>query len=302
MPREDHLPAPLVEIAVEPKTRGDQEKLGRALSQLVAEDASFRVSTDQESGQTILKGMSELHLAGKIDELKRTYKLDVDVGQPQVAYLETITRAATVDYTHKKQTGGSGQFARVKIEVKPSGRGEGFRFEAKIVGDAVPKKYIPAVAKGVESVLTTGVLIGFPVVDVGVALIDGAYHDVDSSALAFEIASRAAFHEALTKAGPALLEPIMRLEVVTPEAYLGRVIGDINLRRGQIAATDTRGTALIVGAFVPLGNLFSYIRELRFLSLGNATCTMQFDHYARVPPSEYDDPDPRFPGAMAMRA
>jgi elongation factor G len=288
------FPDPVIEIAVEPKTKGDQEKLGVALSRLAAEDPSFRVSTDQESGQTILKGMGELHLDIKVDILKRTYKVDVSVGQPQVAYRETITRSTTVDYTHKKQTGGSGQFARVKIEVHPNGPGEGFNFDSKIVGGAVPKEYIPGVEKGLESVLTSGVLIGFPVVDVGVALVDGAYHDVDSSALAFEIASRAAFREALQKAGPVLLEPIMKVEVVTPEEYLGSVIGDINSRRGQIAGTDTRGNAQVVNAMVPLANMFGYVNQLRSMSQGRAQYTMQFDHYAQVPKAEAEEIQAKF--------
>jgi elongation factor G len=288
------FPDPVIEIAVEPKTKGDQEKLGVALSRLAAEDPSFRVSTDPESGQTILKGMGELHLDIKVDILKRTYKVDVNVGQPQVAYRETITRAVTEDYTHKKQTGGSGQFARIKIEVKPNGPGEGFSFETKIVGGAVPKEYIPGVEKGLESVLTSGVLIGFPVVDVGVALVDGAYHDVDSSALAFEIASRAAFRDALRKAGPVLLEPIMKVEVVTPEEYLGSVIGDINSRRGQIAGTDTRGNAQIVNAMVPLANMFGYVNQLRSMSQGRAQYTMQFDHYAQVPQAVAEEVQAKF--------
>ncbi len=277
------FPDPVIEIAVEPKTKGDQEKLGVALSRLAAEDPSFRVSTDQESGQTILKGMGELHLDIKVDILKRTYKVDVSVGAPQVAYRETITRPTTIDYTHKKQSGGSGQFARVKIELVPAGQGGGYKFESKIVGGAVPKEYIPGVDKGLASVLTSGVLAGFPVVDVHVQLIDGAYHDVDSSALAFEIASRAAFREGLQKAGPVLLEPIMKVEVVTPEEYLGSVIGDLNSRRGQIAGTDTRGNAQVVNAMVPLANMFGYVGTLRSMSQGRAQYTMQFDHYEQVP-------------------
>jgi len=277
------FPDPVIEIAIEPKTKGDQEKLGVALSRLAAEDPSFRVSTDQESGQTILKGMGELHLDIKVDILKRTYKVDVNVGAPQVAYRETITRSVTHAYTHKKQSGGSGQFAHIELEVKPSGVGKGNHFEAKIVGGAVPKEYIPGVEKGVESVLTSGVLIGFPVVDVTVELVDGKYHDVDSSALAFEIAGRSGFREALRMAGPVLLEPIMKVEVVSPEEYLGSVIGDINSRRGQIAGTDTRGNAQVVNAMVPLANMFGYVNQLRSMSQGRAQYTMQFDHYAHVP-------------------
>ena len=277
------FPDPVIEIAVEPKTKGDQERLGVALSRLAAEDPSFRVSTDPESGQTILKGMGELHLDVKVDILKRTYKVDVNVGAPQVAYRETITRPTTIDYTHKKQTGGSGQFARVKIEVEPAEQGGGYAFESKIVGGSVPKEFIPGVEKGLASVLTSGVLAGFPVVDIHVALVDGASHDVDSSALAFEIASRAALREALQKAGPVLLEPIMKIEVVTPEDYLGSVIGDINSRRGQIAGTDTRGNAQVVNAMVPLANMFGYVNTLRSMSQGRAQYTMQFDHYEQVP-------------------
>jgi elongation factor G len=277
------FPDPVIEIAVEPKTKGDQERLGVALSRLAAEDPSFRVATDPESGQTILKGMGELHLDIKVDILRRTHKVEVNVGAPQVAYRETVTRKTTLDYTHKKQTGGSGQFARVKLEVSPAGVGKGNAFESDIVGGVVPKEYIPGVEKGVKSVLTSGVLAGFPVVDVSVALIDGAYHDVDSSALAFEIASRAALREALQKAGPVLLEPIMKVEVVTPEEYLGSVIGDINSRRGQIAGTDTRGNAQVVNARVPLANMFGYVNQLRSMSQGRAQYTMQFDHYEQVP-------------------
>ncbi len=277
------FPDPVIEIAVEAKTKGDQEKLGVALQRLAAEDPSFYVSTDVESGQTILKGMGELHLDIKVDILKRTYKVDVNVGAPQVAYRETITRPTTVDYTHKKQTGGSGQFARVKLDVSPAGQGAGSTFDSKIVGGAVPKEYIPGVEKGVKSVLTSGVLAGFPVVDVKTELVDGAYHDVDSSALAFEIAGRAALREALEKAGPVLLEPIMKVEVVTPEEYLGSVIGDINSRRGQIAGTDTRGNAQVINAMVPLANMFGYVNTLRSMSQGRAQYTMQFDHYQQVP-------------------
>jgi elongation factor G len=277
------FPDPVIEIAVEPKTKGDQEKMAVALSKLAAEDPSFRVSTDQESGQTILKGMGELHLDIKVDIMRRTYKVDVNVGAPQVAYRETITRKVEVDYTHKKQTGGTGQFARVKFVVEPGETGKGFQFESKIVGGSVPKEYIPGVEKGLNSVLGSGVVAGFPVVDVKVELVDGAYHEVDSSALAFEIASRAGFREALQKAGPVLLEPIMKVEVVTPEDYLGSVIGDINSRRGQIAGTDSRGNAQVVNAMVPLANMFGYVNTLRSMSQGRASYTMQFDHYEQVP-------------------
>jgi elongation factor G len=277
------FPDPVIEIAIEPKSKADQEKLGVALAKLVAEDPSFRVATDQESGQTIIKGMGELHLDIKVDILKRTYKVEANIGAPQVAYREKITKVATVDYVHKKQTGGSGQFARVKIEAEPLPPGGGFEFENKIVGGVVPKEYIPGVEKGLESVLGAGVLAGFPVVDLKVSLIDGAYHDVDSSALAFEIASRAALREALQRGGSVLLEPIMKVEVVTPEDYTGSVIGDLNSRRGHIQGQDMRGNANVITAMVPLANMFSYVNNLRSMSQGRATFTMQFDHYEQVP-------------------
>ena len=277
------FPDPVIEIAIEPKSKADQEKLGVALAKLAAEDPSFRVSTDQESGQTILKGMGELHLDIKVDILKRTYKVDANIGAPQVAFREKLTKAAEVDYTHKKQTGGSGQFARVKIVAEPTEPGAPFEFENEIVGGAVPKEYIPGVEKGLESVLGSGVLAGFPVVDLKVRLIDGAYHDVDSSALAFEIASRAALREAMQKGKPVLLEPIMKVEVVTPEDYTGSVIGDLNSRRGQIQGQDMRGNANVINAMVPLMNMFGYVNNLRSMSQGRATFTMQFDHYAELP-------------------
>ena len=277
------FPEPVITIAIEPKSKADQEKLGLALSKRAAEDPSFRVSTDQESGQTILRGMGELHLDIKVDILRRTYKVDANVGAPQVAYRETMTRAVDVDYTHKKQTGGTGQFARVKFTVEPNEPGKGFEFESKIVGGAVPKEYIPGVEKGLQSVLSSGVLAGFPVVDIKVTLTDGAFHEVDSSALAFEIASRAALREALQKGGAVLLEPIMKVEVVTPEDYTGSVIGDLNSRRGQIQGQDMRGNAVVVNAMVPLANMFGYVNQLRSFSQGRANYTMQFDHYEQVP-------------------
>jgi len=277
------FPDPVIEIAIEPKSKADQEKLGVALAKLAAEDPSFRVSTDAESGQTILKGMGELHLDIKVDILRRTYKVDANIGAPQVAYREKISREVTVDYTHKKQTGGTGQFAAVKFVVSPLEPGLGFEFENKIVGGAVPKEYIPGVEKGLESVLGSGVLAGFPVVDLKVALIDGKYHEVDSSALAFEIASRAALREALQKGHSVLLEPIMKVECVTPEDYTGSVIGDLNSRRGQIQGQDMRGNANVINAMVPLANMFGYVNTLRSMSQGRATFTMQFDHYAEVP-------------------
>ncbi|MCE4225968.1 elongation factor G [Methylobacterium sp. C25] len=282
------FPEPVIEIAVEPKSKADQEKLGIALSKLAAEDPSFRVSTDQESGQTILRGMGELHLDIKVDILKRTYKVEANIGQPQVAYREKLTRRQEIDYTHKKQTGGTGQFARVKFVVEPNEPGAGFSFESKIVGGAVPKEYIPGVEKGLNSVLGAGVLAGFPVVDIKVELVDGAYHDVDSSALAFEIASRAALREALQKGGSVLLEPVMKVEVVSPEEYTGSVIGDLNSRRGQIQGQDMRGNANVINAMVPLANMFGYVNQLRSFSQGRASFTMQFDHYEEVPRGEAD--------------
>jgi elongation factor G len=288
------FPDPVIEIAIEPKSKADQEKLGVALAKLAAEDPSFRVSTDQESGQTILKGMGELHLDIKVDILKRTYKVEANIGAPQVAYREKISRQVTKDYVHKKQTGGSGQFARIKIVCEPLPPGSGFMFENKVVGGNVPKEYIPGVEKGLESVLGSGILAGFPVVDLKVTLIDGAYHDVDSSALAFEIASRAALKEALREAAPILLEPIMKVEVVTPEDYTGSVIGDLNSRRGQIQGQDMRGNANVVNAMVPLANMFGYVNNLRSMSQGRATFTMQFDHYADVPRAIADEIQAKF--------
>jgi elongation factor G len=290
------FPDPVIEIAIEPKSKADQEKLGVALSKLVAEDPSFRVHTDQESGQTIIKGMGELHLDIKVDILKRTYKVDANIGAPQVAYREKITRQVTHEYVHKKQSGGSGQFAGVKfvIEPLPPGSPESFEFTNEIVGGAVPKEFIPGVEKGLESVLGSGVLAGFPIVDLKVSLIDGKYHDVDSSALAFEIASRMGLREALQKAGPVLLEPIMKVEVVTPEDYTGSVIGDLNSRRGQIQGQDMRGNANVISAMVPLANMFSYVNNLRSMSQGRATFTMQFDHYAEVPKAIAEEVQAKF--------
>ena len=277
------FPEPVIEIAIEPKSKADQEKLGVALSKLAAEDPSFRVSTDPESGQTILKGMGELHLDIKVDILKRTYKVDANIGAPQVAYRETLSKKSEINYTHKKQSGGSGQFARVVMTFEPAGAGSGSSFESKIVGGAVPKEYIPGVEKGVESVLTSGILAGFPVVDVKATLIDGAYHDVDSSALAFEIAARAAFREGLQKGGSVLLEPIMKVEVVTPEEHTGFVMGDLLSRRGQVQGQDMRANAVVINAMVPLSNMFGYVNQLRSGTQGRANFTMQFDHYEQVP-------------------
>jgi elongation factor G len=277
------FPEPVIEMAIEPKTKADQEKMALALMKLAGEDPSFRVSTDSESGQTRIKGMGELHLDIKVDILRRTHKVDVTVGAPQVAFREKITKKAEIDYTHKKQTGGTGQFARVKFVVEPNEPGKGFEFESKIVGGAVPKEYLPGVEKGLNSVMGAGIIAGFPVVDIKVSLIDGAYHEVDSSALAFEIASRAAMREALQKCGSVLLEPIMSVEVVTPEEYTGSVIGDLNSRRGQIQGQDMRGNANVVQAMVPLMNMFGYVNQLRSFSQGRASYTMQFSHYEQAP-------------------
>ncbi|WP_159593248.1 elongation factor G [Chelativorans xinjiangense] len=277
------FPEPVIQIAIEPKTKGDQEKMGLALNRLAAEDPSFRVKSDEESGQTIIAGMGELHLDIIVDRMKREFKVEANVGAPQVAYRETITRQAEIDYTHKKQTGGSGQFARVKIVFEPNPEGEDFVFESKVVGGSVPKEYIPGVQKGIESVMSSGPVAGFPMLGVKATLIDGAYHDVDSSVLAFEIAARAAFREGAQKAGAQLLEPIMKVEVVTPEDYVGDVIGDLNSRRGQIQGTEARGVATVVNAMVPLANMFKYVDNLRSMSQGRAQYTMQFDHYEPVP-------------------
>jgi elongation factor G len=283
------FPEPVIEMKVEPKTKGDQEKMAVALYKLAAEDPSFRVSTDSESGETIIKGMGELHLDIKVDILKRTHKVEVQVGAPQVAYREAITRKVTKDYTHKKQTGGTGQFARVILEIEPNEAGAGNAFESRVVGGSVPKEYIPGVEKGLNSVLSSGPLIGFPVVDLKVALIDGAYHEVDSSAIAFEIATRAAMREAFENAGAVLLEPMMKVEVTSPEDFVGSVIGDLNSRRGQIVGTSMRGNANIINALVPLANMFGYINNLRSMSQGRASYTMQFDHYAQVPGAVAED-------------
>jgi elongation factor G len=277
------FPDPVIQIAIEPKTKGDQEKMGLALHRLAAEDPSFRVKTDEESGQTIIAGMGELHLDIIVDRMRREFKVEANVGAPQVAYRETITRSHEQDYTHKKQTGGTGQFARIKIFFEPNSESPDFVFESKIVGGAVPKEYIPGVEKGINSVLSSGPFAGFPMIGVKATLIDGAYHDVDSSVLAFEIAGRACFREAAPKLGVQLLEPIMKVEVVTPEDYVGNVIGDLNSRRGQIQGQETRGVAVVVNAMVPLANMFKYVDSLRSMSQGRAAYTMQFDHYEPVP-------------------
>jgi elongation factor G len=283
------FPEPVIEIAVEPKTKGDQEKMGQALARLATEDPSFRVAVDHESGQTVIKGMGELHLEIIVDRMKREFKVDANVGAPQVAYRETITRPAEIDYTHKKQTGGAGQFARVKLRFEPLAPGEGFVFDNEVIGGAVPKEYVPGVEKGLKASCETGVLAGFPVIDLKATLFDGAYHDVDSSVLAFEIAARAAFKEGVMKAAPKLLEPIMRVEVVTPDEYLGDVIGDLNSRRGQVTGMDTRGNARVVDAMVPLANMFGYVNTLRSMSQGRAQYTMHFDHYEQVPQAVADE-------------
>lgn len=283
------FPEPVIEVAVEPKTKVDVEKMGLALNRLAMEDPSFRVTSDTESGQTIIKGMGELHLEIIVDRLKREFKVDANVGQPQVAYRETISQPYEIDYLHKKQSGGSGQFARVKIRFEPLEPGSGFVFENTVVGGNVPKEYIPAVEKGLRAALETGVIAGFPCTDFKANLFDGAYHDVDSSSMAFEIAARAAFREGIAKAKPKLLEPIMKVEVVTPEDYMGDIIGDLNSRRGQVSGMDQRGNARVIDATVPLSSMFGYVNTLRSMSQGRAQYTMQFSHYAEVPANVADE-------------
>ncbi|MBU6475376.1 MAG: elongation factor G, partial [Alphaproteobacteria bacterium] len=283
------FPEPVISIAVEPKSKADQEKMGIALNRLAAEDPSLRVSSDFESGQTILKGMGELHLDIIIDRMKREFKVEANIGAPQVAYRETITKLGEIDYTHKKQSGGSGQYARVIIRFEPGEPGSGFIFENEVVGGSVPKEYIPGVEKGLEGQKETGVIAGFPCIDFKATLYDGAYHDVDSSALAFEIASRAAFREGIPKCKPVLLEPVMKVEVVTPEDYMGDVIGDLNSRRGQVDGMDSRGNARVITAMVPLANMFGYINTLRSMSQGRAQYSMEFHHYAQVPQAVADE-------------
>ena len=277
------FPEPVIEVAVEPKTKADQEKMGLALSRLAKEDPSFRVSSDNESGQTVISGMGELHLDILVDRMKREFKVEANVGAPQVAYRETFSKEAEIDYTHKKQSGGAGQFARLKIIITPNQPGEGYNFKSEIVGGSIPKEYIPGVEKGIESVKETGALAGFPIIDFSVRLVDGAYHDVDSSVMAFEIAARAAFREVCRDAGIKLLEPIMKVEVVTPEEHLGDIIGDLNSRRGQISGTETRGPSTVIDSMVPLANMFGYVNTLRSMSQGRAVFTMLFDHYQEVP-------------------
>ncbi len=283
------FPDPVIEIAVEPKTKGDQEKMGEALARLAKEDPSFRVSSDEESGQTIIKGMGELHLDIIVDRMKREFKVEANVGAPQVAYRETIEKSAEFEYIHKKQSGGAGQFAKVKLLIEPQEPGKGRLVESAIKGGAIPKEFIPGVEKGIETVSDSGILAGFPMIDYKVTIIDGLHHDVDSSVLAFELASRACFKEACTQGGLKLLEPIMRVEVVTPEDYMGDVIGDLNSRRGQINTQEQRGNATVITAMVPLANMFGYINSLRSMSQGRAQYSMFFDHYSKVPQNVQDE-------------
>ncbi|MDC0642965.1 EF-Tu/IF-2/RF-3 family GTPase, partial [Candidatus Pelagibacter sp.] len=283
------FPDPVIEIAVEPKTKADQEKMGEALGRLAKEDPSFRVTSDEESGQTIIKGMGELHLDIIVDRMKREFKVEANVGAPQVAYRETLENASEVEYTHKKQSGGAGQFAKVKLLVEPQEPGTGRSVESKIKGGAIPKEFIPGVEKGIETVSDNGILCGFPMIDYKVTILDGLHHDVDSSVLAFELAGRACFKEACTKGTLKLLEPVMRVEVVTPEDYMGDVIGDLNSRRGQISTQEQRGNATVITAMVPLANMFGYINNLRSMSQGRAQYSMFFDHYSKVPQNVQDE-------------
>ena len=283
------FPDPVIEIAVEPKTKGDQEKMGEALARLAKEDPSFRVSSDEESGQTIIKGMGELHLDIIVDRMKREFKVEANVGAPQVAYRETIEKSAEFEYIHKKQSGGAGQFAKVKLFVEPQEPGKGREVESAIKGGAIPKEFIPGVEKGIETVSDSGILAGFPMIDYKVTIVDGLHHDVDSSVLAFELASRACFKQACTQGGLKLLEPIMRVEVVTPEDYMGDVIGDLNSRRGQISTQEQRGNATVITAMVPLANMFGYINSLRSMSQGRAQYSMFFNHYSKVPQNVQDE-------------
>ena len=283
------FPEPVIEVAVEPKSKADQEKMGVALNRLAQEDPSFRVSSDQESGQTIIKGMGELHLEIIVDRMRREFKVEANVGAPQVAYRESITKKIEWDYVHKKQTGGSGQYAKVKIRFEPGAPGSGFVFENDVVGGSVPKEYVPGVEKGLTNAKETGVIAGFPVIDLKCTLIDGDYHDVDSNVMTFDIAARACFREAMPKAGPRLLEPMMKVEVVTPQEYMGDVIGDLNSRRGQVQGMDSRGNAQVISAMVPLANMFGYVSTLRSMTQGRAQYTMHFDHYEQVPPAIADE-------------
>ncbi|MEE8351540.1 MAG: elongation factor G [Rhodospirillales bacterium] len=290
------FPDPVIEIAVEPKTQSDQEKMSTALHRLAAEDPSFRVTSDEESGQTIIKGMGELHLEIIVDRMLREFKVDANIGQPQVAYRETIGKESDVDYTHKKQTGGSGQFARIKMRLEPLPPGSGFEFESKVVGGNIPKEFIPGIKKGIESAMSAGIKTGFPVTDLKTVVYDGASHDVDSSVMAFEIAARAAFREAANNAKPQLLEPIMRVEVVTPDEYLGDIIGDLNSRRGNVGGMDQRGNARVINSMVPLSTMFGYVNTLRSMSQGRAQFTMHFDHYHVVPNQVFEEIQTRLAG------
>ena len=290
------FPDPVIEIAVEPKTKADQEKMGQALARLAAEDPSFRVSSDEESGQTIIKGMGELHLDIIVDRMKREFSVEANIGAPQVAYRETIKAPTDVDYTHKKQSGGAGQFARIKVTFEPLPPGSGYEFSSKVVGGNVPKEYIPGVEKGFLSSLDTGPLSGFPVTDLKIELYDGASHDVDSSVMAFEIAARAAFREGVMKASPCLLEPVMKVEVVTPEEYMGDIIGDLNSRRGNVGSMDQRGNARVISCMVPLANMFGYVNTLRSMSQGRAQFSMHFNHYAELPAAVSEEVRERLAG------
>ena len=290
------FPDPVIEVAVEPKTKQDQEKMGAALKRLSDEDPSFRVTSDIESGQTIIKGMGELHLEILVDRMRREFKVDANVGAPQVAYRETIGREAELDYTHKKQTGGSGQYARIKVKFEPLPSGSGFEFVSSVVGGNVPREFIPGVQKGFKSALDSGPLPGFPVIDFKAELYDGDSHDVDSSVMAFEIAARAAFREGVLKAGPVMLEPVMRVEVVTPDEYMGDIIGDLNSRRGSISSMDQRGNARVISAMVPLANMFGYVNTLRSQSQGRAQFSMHFDHYAQLPAAVSEEVRERLAG------
>jgi elongation factor G len=283
------FPDPVIQIAVEPKTQADQEKMGIAINRLVAEDPSLQVESVEETGQTILKGMGELHLEIIVDRMKREFNVDVNVGAPQVAYRETLGKPAQIDYLHKKQSGGAGQFARVVIDFEPLPRGSGYQFESKIVGGSIPKEYIPGVQKGLEYSQKNGLKYGYQVIDFKATLIDGAFHEVDSSVLAFELATRYAFRELKEKASPKLLEPIMKVEVITPDEYMGDVIGDINSRRGQVHGMEARGNAQVISAFVPLANMFGYISDLRSMTQGRGTYSMEFDHYQEVPRSVQEE-------------
>jgi elongation factor G len=294
-------PWPLMEVAVEPRSKADQEKLGLALSKMIVEDSSFTFVTDAESGQTILQGLGELHLDGKIDILKRVHAIQANVGAPQVAYRETITRKADIEYTHRKQTGATGEFARIKLLFEPAERGSGFVFKSSIVGGNVPKEFVPGVMNGLTSAKENGLIAGFPVIDFKATLYDGGYHDVDSSVLAFEIAARAAFRELREKGAPILLEPIMKVEVLTPHDYVDDIIGDLHARRGQVSSVERRDDERAITALAPLANLFGHVSNLRGISLARARTTLQFDHYAPVPLAPESGPD-LFPPAAARRA